>query len=167
MALLEAFLSASRGGSGRLEINSGDGTVYRVICRDGIWQMEGDLVSREDLAYIAGIGVQGKARVLEDAVGQEAGSGEGVVVQSGSGEARALMREMGIAAEGDASGGVPVPLWLVDLSLRLCRGEQIICVRPGQMWQRVADALSDREVQAFVVGPGSEDSRLGYAVLQV
>jgi hypothetical protein len=167
MALVEACLSASPGASGTLEINSADGNVLRVSCHDGTWREGGVPVSREYVACIAGIGEQGKPRVEEDVERQDVGSVEGSLVHPDSGVTGAIMREMGVAAEGDAGGGVQVPLWLLDLSLRLCSGEQIICVRPGDMWQRVAAALSRRDVQAFVVGPGSEARALGYAVLQV
>jgi hypothetical protein len=53
--------------------------------------------------------------------------------------------------EGEVSG----PLWLVDLAIRLARGELVVYVEPGRDWEMALRMLAGRDVQTFVVAPGN------------
>jgi hypothetical protein len=69
----------------------------------------------------------------------------GAVVEEVTGEVR-LRRGNEICA----------PFWLIDLGLRLCQGEKVLYVEPGELWRSTVEMLSRREVQAIVIAPAGQ-----------
>jgi hypothetical protein len=74
---------------------------------------------------------------------------------------RAVIGE-GIICEGNMVQG---PLWLIDLSMRLVRGERVVVVDPGERWEATVRMLSGRGVQAFVIAQGGAALETGASIV--
>jgi hypothetical protein len=143
-----------------MQICLGDGkTVCLRLANDTYYIEEGEL-TYETLLGLLGIQL-GRSRLSVVEYAENLGDGMGRCRLS-SNVVDAVADLMGEVLSGSrVRCGCEVcgPLWLIDLSLRVCIGEKVLLVEPGDLWQPTVEMLSRREVQAIVVVPGGQGAR--------
>jgi hypothetical protein len=156
-AFLRAFLWGGPAIAGALELCLEDGKSIRVACVNGHFHVEGNA----ELTY----------EIVLDRLGIRVGANRlGVVERVGiaeDGMERCRLRPELSGAVSEFIGEVLMspclgrgcevcaPMWLIDLGLRLCMGEKVLFVEPGELWRPTVEALSRREVQAIVAIPAA------------
>jgi hypothetical protein len=138
-----------------------DGRIVAFHLGDGPCIREGEVLDRDAVLGLFSIGAAGVPTAVAERVHiMEEGMGYCVFDPELAEAVNGIVAEVIGSRRCRRGREVYAPLWLIDLSLRLLRGERPLLVEPGEQWRPVAEMLSRRDVQAIVVTPADETDTL-------
>jgi hypothetical protein len=153
---------------GFVEVCSEEGRIRRVECASGAFGGERGDLSGQDLLGLLQIEAEGRRRSegVERVEGLDEGKARCFMTEDLAEAVESVMRDVIGGSRVRRGREVCGPGWLIDLSLRLCAGEKVVFVRPGELWRPTVQMLLGRDVQAIVQAPVEEARSLGLCVLE-